>query len=84
MSASEKPRVRVWLASDGWRWEYRSKNGTPQATASRAYTRRGDCVGALRSILTGLPAAEISIAEGPARAPSAEKWGSLVVGRERV
>lgn len=73
MSARKKPLVRVWLAADGWRWEYRAENGLLQAVSSEGYTRRGDCVTALRRVSRGFPIAEIEIGPGPARAPDVRR-----------
>lgn len=69
MSARKKPRLSVDLAADGWRWTYRSENGATQAEGPKGYTRRGDCVSALRRVVRGLPLAEIKIGPGPAKPP---------------
>lgn len=69
MSASDRPAVNVWLARDGWRWRYRSENGHIQAESGEAYTRRGDCLKALRQVTIGLPRAKTVVAPGPAKAP---------------
>lgn len=67
MSASKKPKVKVWLAADGWRWRYRSENGLIQAHGE-AYSRRGDCVSAVHRIARGFPIADLEIGLGPAKA----------------
>ena len=68
MSASKKPRVSVRLLFLRWHWVYLSENGSRLALSPRGYTRRGDCLKALRRVVQGLPLAEIEIGPGPARA----------------
>ena len=50
MEASKKMSFRVWKARDGWRWQIRAKNGRITAESGEAYTRKHDCIRAIRAI----------------------------------
>jgi uncharacterized protein YegP (UPF0339 family) len=43
------PRFHVYEAVDGWRWRLLSANGRTVADSGEAYTRRRDCVRAVRT-----------------------------------
>ena len=73
MSAKSHPTVLIWLAADGWRWEYRSTNGSLQAMSCRAYTRRAECLAAFAQVQSGLAEAKMTIGKGPAKLPVADR-----------
>lgn len=38
------PRLTVYRAADGWRWNYRAANGRIMADSAEAYTERNKCL----------------------------------------
>jgi uncharacterized protein YegP (UPF0339 family) len=48
-------RITVYRADDGWRWNYRAKNGRILADGSEAYRRRIDCLHGMERVTGGLP-----------------------------
>lgn len=45
------PRLTVYRAKDGWRWNYRAANGRIMADSAEAYVERGKCVRAAAQVL---------------------------------
>lgn len=45
------PKLTVYKADDGWRWNYRAPNGRVMADSGEAYRERGKCVRAAAQVL---------------------------------
>ena len=49
-------RITVYRAEDGWRWNYRAKNGRIMADSGEAYRRRADCLRGVERVCGGMVA----------------------------